>query len=171
MSRANVTGVLGTSSINNIFQKKKSKKRIIESENVAKTPEAKQYAQDLLSGKANPYEDERKNGAPATYDAIFNGDESPYFLIIQNSQPGHGFGYLAFMHFLNYVGVGEEFASSDFTPAGKSLFYKATQQKVITPLPNKASGLNLTRSTRWKVISNPMQIIQQVANSDTTSAT
>lgn len=27
MSRANVTGVLGTSSVNNIFQKKKNKKK------------------------------------------------------------------------------------------------------------------------------------------------
>tara|TARA_R110000868_G_scaffold20153_9_gene85639 strand:+ start:4043 stop:4486 length:444 start_codon:yes stop_codon:yes gene_type:complete len=140
---------------------------LIESENVAKTPEAKQYAQDLLSGKANPYEDELKNGAPATYDAIFNGDQPPYFLMIQNSQPGHGFGYLAFMHFLNYVGVGEEFGSTDFTPAGKSLFDKATQQKVIASLPNEVSGLNLTKSTWWKVVSNPMQIIQQVANSAT----
>ena len=91
----------------------------------AKSPEAQQYAQALLSGKANPYKDTLRSGAPASYDAMFNGDENPpYFIMIQNSQPGHGFGFLAFMHFLNYVGVGEEFASDDFTPAGKSLFNK-----------------------------------------------
>ena len=127
------------------------------------TPVAIQYAKALISGEANPYKDD----TPVYYDAMFNGDNPPYFNMIRTKVEGHGLGFLAFLHFLSYVGKGEEFYSSDFTPAGKALFDKAAAKGIIQQTQKPANTTDqLTRHTWWKVTSDPTTIVQQIANAN-----
>jgi hypothetical protein len=127
----------------------------------AVTPVAIQYAKDLISGKTNPYKDD----TPVYYDAMFNGDNPPYFNMIRTKVEGHGLGFLAFLHFLSYVGKGEEFYSSDFTPAGKALFDKAASKGIIQQVQKQANTNDqLARHTWWKVTSDPTDIVQQIAS-------
>jgi hypothetical protein len=122
------------------------------------TPQSREYAKNLLSGKANP----DKDAEPAYYDAIFNNP--PYLNMIASKIPGHEFGWMAFLHFLNYVGVGKEFSSSDFTKQGKSLFDKAVQERVIQPIQKQLGFRDtLNRHTYWKVINDPMKILRRIA--------
>ena len=121
--------------------------------------ETKQYALDVLNGKANP----SKDTTPAYYDAEFG--KMPYFLMIVSKVSGQGLGFIAFLHFLQLVWLHyneKEFCSDDFTDAGKAMFNKAVQQGIIQQI-NKNVGLNLARHTYWKVVKEPYEVLRRIA--------
>ena len=115
-----------------------------------------QYASDIISGKSKPWQDEH----PAYYDADFGQPgEIPYFNMIFSKV--RGLGFIAFLDFLRHVGSGNIFTSSDFTPAGKTLFEKAVSKGLLTQMKAQ-SGLG--RKTEWKVLADTKPLLQQIAN-------
>lgn len=100
----------------------------------------------ILDGSYNGF-----NSQEANYDAEFTNGQMPYFLMIHSSVKG--LGYILFHDFLNRVGSGNEFISTDFTSSGKSLFDKATKDGLIQNLGVEQAIGNITK---WKVVGDPM---------------
>lgn len=94
----------------------------------------------------------------ANYDADIRPGHVPAFLNIWCHKPGQNYGYIAAHHFLETVGEGNQFVTTDHTGAGARLFEKLEQDGLIRKMEK---GGSLAYPHRYEIIGDPRENLRR----------